>query len=116
MAAGTYNLTIEQGVTLSRLMTWRDSNNALVNLTGYTARAKVKASYASSTALLTLTTENGGISLGGVAGTITLSATAATTASLDFFKGVWDLELISSGGLVTRLLQGTCTLSKEATT
>jgi hypothetical protein len=66
--------------------------------------------------VLTLTTENAGITLGGAAGTITLSATATVTAALTApFSGVYDLELVSGGGVVTRLLEGVATVSPEVT-
>ena len=116
MIAGIYNLTIEQGVTLNRVLTWTDSNDALVDLTNYTARAQVRDSKSGSTKIVDLTTENGGISLGGAAGTITLTMTDTATAALSALTdGRWDLELISSGGTVTRLVEGKCTISLEVT-
>jgi hypothetical protein len=76
----------------------------------------VRETYSSASAILTLTTENGGITLGGAAGTITLSATAIVTAALTApFSGVYDLELVSGGGVVTRLLEGVATVSPEVT-
>jgi len=115
MIAGVYNLTIEQGTTLSRTLTWTDSNDALVDLTNYTARAKVRDGY-DGTAVVDLTTENGGITLGGALGTVVLSMSAADTAALSVLKdGRWDLELVSAGGTVTRLVQGKCTISREVT-
>jgi hypothetical protein len=66
--------------------------------------------------VLTLTSENAGITLGDAAGTITLSATATVTAALTApFSGVYDLELVSGGGVVTRLLEGSATISPEVT-
>ena len=116
MIAGTYNLTIEQGATLSRVLTWTDSNDALVDLTGYTARAQARDGYDSDTKVVDLTTENGGITLGGALGTITLAMTATATAALSpMTDGRWDLELISAGGTVTRLVQGRCIISLEVT-
>ena len=79
MSAGIYTLTIDQGATLSLVLTWKDSSGNLVNLTGYTARATLRPTYSSSTTIISLTTENGRISLGGAAGTITL-----TQATNDF--------------------------------
>ena len=105
-----------QGATLSLVATWRDSAGTAINLTGYTARMNVRETYSSSSAILTLTTENAGITLGGAAGTITLTATATATAALtEPFSGVYDLELVSAGGVVTRLLQGAATVSPEVT-
>lgn len=116
MAAGRYRLVIEQGATLDRTFKWKDGEGALVDITGYTARCQVRASFASETKLLDLTTENGGIELGGAAGTIRLLASATTTAALVLAGlGVWDLELVSPGGVVTRLLEGRVVLSREVT-
>lgn len=117
MALGNrFDLTINQGATLSLVATWKDQAGTAINLTGYTARLNVRETYASGTAILTLTTENGGITLGGSAGTITLSASATTTAALTApFSGVYDLELVSGGGVVTRLLEGAATVSPEVT-
>lgn len=116
MAAGRYRLVIEQGATLDRTFKWKDGEGALVDLTGYTARCQVRASYTSETKILDLTTENSGIELGGAAGTIRLKVSAATTAAISLTGlGVWDLELVSPSGVVTRLLEGRVVLSREVT-
>lgn len=114
-APGNYNLTIYRGADFNTVLTWKDQANTTVNLTGYTARMMAKVTYATVTPYITLTTENGGITLGGVAGTITLSINAAATAALTTESGIYDLELVSAVGFVTRLLQGTVTLSLEVT-
>jgi hypothetical protein len=62
-----------------------------------------------------LTTENGRIVLGGALGTITLTV---PFANMNIAEGqyVYDLEMVSPGGtVVTRLLQGTFTVSGEVT-
>lgn len=111
-----YNLNIDQGATLSVVATWKDSNGTPVNLTGYTARLQVRNDFAAGSAVLSLTTENGGIALGGTAGTVTLSAAATATAALSApYVGVYDLELVSGGGVVTRLLEGTANVTPEVT-
>jgi len=114
MALGNrYDLEIKQGATLSLTATWKDSSGAAVNLTGYTARLQVRATYDSSSTILSLTSA-AGITLGGAAGTIAITASATTTAALTApFSGVYDLELVSGGGEVTRLLEGTATVSPE---
>ena len=68
-----------------------------------------------SSAILSLTTENGRIALGGGAGTITLTVSASDTAALTAGNGVYDLEIVSSGGVVTRLIEGSYTISREVT-
>jgi hypothetical protein len=115
MTAGTYDITIEQGATYSQVFTWKDANRASINLTGYTARMQARESVDTASTFIALTTENSGIALGGAAGTITLAMTAAATSSLTVFSGFYDLELISGSGIVTRLLQGSLTVSPEVT-
>ena len=111
--AGDYNFTIEQGATFNLLMTWKIDNVA-VNLTGYTARLQARIDVDETETILSLTT-GAGITLGGAAGTISLDQTATQTALLPKGEYVYDLELQSSGGIVTRLLQGELNISAEVT-
>ena len=111
--AGEYNFTIEQGATFNLLMTWRIDNVA-VNLTGYIARLQARIDVDETDTILSLTT-GAGITLGGAAGTISLDQTATQTAVLPKGEYVYDLELQSSGGVVTRLLQGELNISAEVT-
>ena len=116
MALGnSYDLEIKQGATLSLTATWKDSTGAAINLTGYTARMQVRSAYDATSTILSLTSSSG-ITLGGSAGTIAITASATVTAALTApWSGVWDLELVSGGGVVTRLLEGAATVSPEVT-
>jgi hypothetical protein len=115
MSAGKHKFEIEQGATFNPILTWKDENDTVINLTDFTARMQIRQSVNSSTVLEELTTENGGITLGGVLGTITLLISASDTAAYTWKTGVYDLELISPTGIVTRLLQGTVIVSPEVT-
>ena len=76
------NLIIQQGETWTRQITWRTGTPAtLVNLTGATAKCKIRTVPESLIVVAEPT-----VQLGGAAGTITLSLTAAQTADL-IFKG-----------------------------
>lgn len=86
-----------------------------IDLTGCTARLQVRAEVGSPTVLLTLTTENGGITLGGVSGTVDLLSAPSETATMQWDGGVWDLEIVHPGGDVTRLAEGTMSVSPEVT-
>lgn len=88
---------------------------APVDLTGYTARMHIRKSVSSAEILHLLTTENGKIQLTPAEGRIVLSVTATDTAALTFTSAVYDLELVSPSGYVTRLLQGNVSLIKEVT-
>jgi hypothetical protein len=113
MAAGALDFTIEQGATFNLLMTWKIDNVA-VNLTGYTARLQARVDVEDTETVLSLTTGSG-ITLGGALGTISLDRTATQTAVLPTGEFVYDLELQSGGGVVTRLVQGQLTISAEVT-
>lgn len=108
-------LTILQGSTFSQQFVWKTGSPAnAVDLTGYTAAAQARATYTSSTALFTLTTANGGITLGGAAGTITLAMSSEATAALTPGNYVWDLE-VTTGSTVRRLISGKLTVSPAVT-
>lgn len=114
MAAGIYNITIEQGATFERIFTVTEPDGDLRNFTGHTGRMQIRRDVDDATVLLELTTENGRIELGGTLGTIRLIVSAADTAALTR-GGVYDYEDIDSGGEVDRLLKGTVVLDKEVT-
>ena len=115
MTAGLHDITIEQGSNFKRTFTWKDSNAAPVNVTGYTAKLNIKGKKSDSSALYS-TDQAGHITLGGAAGTIVINVPAATTNALDFNWGVWDIELTDGSSNVTRLLEGKVKLSKQVTT
>lgn len=118
MAAGSYDLNIEQGSTFEQEFIWQDTQTPPqpIDLTGYTARLQIRTSYEAATPEIELTTANGRITLGGLLGTITLLLTDDETAALDWpSPAVYDLELESASGRVTRLLKGKATLDPEVT-
>lgn len=113
--AAKYDIVCDQGATFSRELKWLDDSANPVNLTGYTARMQVRDEADSSTAALSLTTENSRIALGGTAGTITLLVSATDTAAVTAGEYVYDLEIVSGAGTVTRLIQGCFTVDAEVT-
>jgi hypothetical protein len=116
MAAGSHNFYMEQGATFQHQLTWQDAALDPINVTGYTAQMQLRTTEeAADPPALTLTTENNRITLGGAAGTITLLVTAADTALLAAGSYVYDLELISGAGFVTRLIEGAVTVDREVT-
>jgi len=115
MAAGSYDIICEQGATFVRTLVWLDENETPINLYGYTARMHVRPTVQSATILATLTTENGGIAITAATGTITLQMSATTTDALPARRAVYDLEVVSNGGVVTRLVEGTFTITPQVT-
>lgn len=115
MAAGKYDLEVEQGATYTLSVTWKDSAGVVRNLaTVWTARLKVRPAVGSATTLLSLT--NGvGITLAATAPNITIVMTATETTSSVTQSGVYDLELVN-GATVYRVLQGKVLYSLNVTT
>ena len=116
MAAGVYDITIEQGADFSLPLTWKDGSGAPINVSGYSARMQVRENYDSDDYILFLTSDaGGGITLGGALGTVGVAISAADTALLAQVDAVYDLELESPSGQVTRLTQGRVFISREVT-
>lgn len=115
MAAGELDFTIEQGAVFERTITIRDSG-VVRDLTGYDARMQIRSAYSSTTTILSLTTENGRITIDEDANTISLFISAEDTEDLSFSAARYDLELIRpSDDEIERLLAGNVTLSLEVT-
>lgn len=111
-----HNLYIYRGATFSEAITWKDENATPIDLTGFTARMQMRETVEASMPFLSLTTENGGIALGGAAGTINILATAAATSAITASAGVYDLEIVAGDTItVTRLLEGLVFISPEVT-
>lgn len=109
---GFYDFTIYKGATFSELLTWKDENGALINLIGYSAQFTGEG-IDRQAPFLNLTTANGGITLGGSAGTITVSMNNTATAALIANDGIYNLELTAPDGSVTRLLEGHLYIAQE---
>lgn len=114
MTPGKYNFVCPQGATFSKQLTWNIDDDP-VDLTGYTARMQVREKYTSTQKILDLTTENGGITLGGDEGTISIDVSASVSATIIPKTYVYDIELVSSGSIVTRLLEGQFVVTPEVT-
>jgi hypothetical protein len=94
--------------------------NTPVDITGYSARMKIKdkvggtvlaSTEAGDSPLNVLT-----IALDAANKTITLSIPATATDDFAWTKGVYDLEMVSPTGVVTTVLSGKVSVSKEVTT
>jgi hypothetical protein len=85
------------------------------DLASFSARMSIK-NKVGGTELLSLTTENGRIVIDNTQKTITLLLEADDTELLSWKSGVYDLELVSLGGVVTALLYGSVTVTPEVTT
>ncbi|NDD53601.1 hypothetical protein EBZ39_06945 [bacterium] len=110
MAAGTYNLTVEQGVDLALQVSVQDSTGATYSLTGSTAAAQIRDTYNGS-----LLASFAAVTNSGVTGVLSLTLSAVTASSLPLSGGKWDLLLTTSAGTKVRLLNGSVIVSGEVT-
>jgi hypothetical protein len=113
--SGQYNFVIKQGATFDKTLTWYDSKGCPIDVTGYTAAMQLRDKPGGATLHLNLSSVNGGIIVGTTDGIIRLFATDIATSALNFNTAAYDLELKSPAGAVTRLLEGSVTLSREVT-
>ncbi len=125
MAAGRYDITLEQGATFDLPLRYRAPSGTPVDLTGYSAKMQVREAPASAVFVEfnSALTANGFIWLTGSAenredganGNLRIFMTAANSAALPRFAGRYDLELRDSAGYVTRLLEGQFRVEPEIT-
>lgn len=103
---GCWDFKIRQGATFETTITWTDDQGNLINLSGYTAEMQVRYEASDPSPIVNLTSSNGGITLGGAAGTIALLLAASATAALQPYAALYDLKLTSPGGDAQFLLRG----------
>lgn len=118
--AGKLNLKINKGETFRYTLTWLNSSEQPINLTGYHARMQVRPDIDSSEILLTFASDptlspDGTITLTAGTGVIELWLGATATAAITWSGGVYDLEMYQSADEVTRLVEGKISVSKEVT-
>jgi hypothetical protein len=112
--AGNHNFTIDQGAHFESLITVRNEDDSLFNFTDYHARMQIRLEVDSEDFIAELTTENGGIVLGGDDGTLRVVMDAEITDMINR-EGVYDIEIIDNTDKVYRLLKGKIRLNLEVT-
>ena len=100
--AGILNITIDQGETYTNTNSvFLADGVTAMNLTGYTVASKMRKHY-TSTASHTINTT---ITNPATAGLIDSSLSATETSAITAGYYVYDLEITSSGGVVTRVVE-----------
>lgn len=104
------NLYIDQGSNFTSTVTVEDSNDNLVNITNYTTRGQVRKSYSASTATNFTTTITDATN-----GEFTIALSRTQTGALKAGRYVYDVEVISPTGVVTRVVEGQVTVTARVT-
>lgn len=90
---GNGDMSIVRGATYQRTVTWKDSDGNPINLTGRSGRLVIRPTYAAAEPLAVLTTPAGGLTFGGVAGTIVIRIGADVTETFPVGMYVFDLAI-----------------------
>jgi hypothetical protein len=95
------NLVVDQGTDFSSFVTLEDTSGAIVDLTGYTAAGMIRRTYlsTSSTSFTTSIPDP-------TTGEIKIQLASSVTGAMKAGRYVYDLEITSSGGAVSRVVEG----------
>ena len=102
------NITADQGSAFDSTVDVTDTNGDPVDLTSYTARGQIRKTYTSSTAIDFNTTKNS-------SGEIGLSLTSTQTGNMKAGRYVYDVEIESAAGIVTRVVEGQFEITPRVT-
>ena len=96
------NITVDQGSDYSAVIDVTDSDGDNIDLTGYSAAGQVRKTYSSSTAVDFTCT----VATPASSGKLNISLSNVQTNAMKAGRYVYDIEITSSGGTKTRVLEG----------
>jgi hypothetical protein len=111
-----YNMTIFQGSTFTRNITWKDSTGTVMPLLNLKARMQIR--HRTSSGDLAIDLDNigkGGITLNTTSNIITVKITATQTTAMTYDTYVYSLEVEDLVGTVHTLIYGNIKLIEEVT-
>jgi hypothetical protein len=108
--ASRHDLTIDQGSTFNLLLEVQDVNSASLDLTGMTFASQARESFDSPNISFAFTCSV----LHPTSGQFYLNLPADASTAVSAGRYVYDIEM-TSGSVVTRIVQGTIDISPEVT-
>jgi len=112
---GVYNTELQQGATFVRQFVLSNADGSPTDLTSATFAMMARTDYADASPVLSLSSTNGDFVVSGNMVTLTITETA--TLALGYTSTVelvYDV-LMTIGSVVTRIVEGTLTVTPEAT-
>lgn len=103
---------LDQGTTFNNVINITDDiTNAAVNISGYSAESQIRRSYYSSniSANITCTITDA------ANGELTMSMTAANTANIKAGRYVFDLKIVDTSNITSRILEGIINVTPQVT-
>ena len=111
--AGTHNIVADQGATFNLNFTIK-IDGVPWNLDSYKVRMQVRSDINTAAKLLDLSKDNGKMTANAV-GQVTATASATEMTGVPSGRHMYDIEVESTGGEVTRILEGRFAVSAEVT-
>lgn len=110
-----YSFTLNQGTDLSVPFVLKNKDQTPVDLSGSKIAMQLRKFTSDSEAIDTLTTANDRIKIEPEKGRFVCIFPHENTEKYPVIDLVYDIELVSSGGLITRIVEGSITVIPEVT-
>lgn len=110
-----YDFSLNQGTDFTLQFGMKDPNGKAIDLTGYSAAMQMRQKASNIIAIDTLTTANGRIIFEPEDGVIKITFPHEVTENYPAGDLYYDLELVSGGNQITRLMQGKIKVIEEVT-
>lgn len=115
MATGRYDFCLGQGTDATVPFRLKDATGKAIDLSGYRVRMQLRTHISDPDAVDTLTSENGRITIDPLAGKFELTFPNQTTDNYPAQCLVYDIEIVSPGDKVTRIVAGKITVTAGVT-
>lgn len=109
--AAKANIVVDQGSTFETVLNLTTDTDLELNIIDHNFRGQIRKHYTSSNAYNFTITKNTPFT----AGNITVGLDANTTAIIPAGRYMYDVEMISPDGKVTRIVEGIVTVTPEVT-
>jgi len=103
------NIIVDQGTDFYTAINLTDDDDNVVDLTGYTANGQIRKTYTSSNSVTF------GISLEQSNGIVALSLTKTQTANIVAGRYVYDVFMINTSNVASRIVEGIVTVTPRVT-
>lgn len=103
------NIVIDQGADYLTEFNLTDVADEIIDLTGYTGRGQMRKYYTSSSAY------DFNVNITPATGKVSIGLTSNTTNQIVSGRYVYDVELVSNTGIVSRIVEGIVTVTPGVT-
>ncbi len=112
---GSYDFNIKQGETFRLILTLKNDDDTVIDLTGYDVAMQIRENYG-KTLISDLTISNGGVDISQAnLGIITLNISSDDTKFFNFEYAKHDIRFIAPNSITSYKIQGDVTLTRSVT-